>query len=152
MIYVDVDCDPDLSVVVEYGRDDRRWIVRGGMAYVAAWLVGLAVKPVGVTSAESADLVVGNYVDHRVASVAQILLVHVAAAAALLVFVFGLSRIAASSWHVRQARVSRWTVSVVVAASLVQAGTRRGDDRDRPAPWSRRRLVRCRLTWNDSMP
>lgn len=121
MSYVAVDCDADLSVVVEYGRDDRRWIVRGGMAYVSAWLVGLAVKPVGVTSAESADLVAGNYVDHRVASVAQVLLVHVAAAAALLVFVFGLSHIAASSWHVRQARVSRWTVSVVVAASLVQA-------------------------------
>ena len=121
MISIHVRCETDRFVATVDRLDDRRWLVRGGMAYIAAWLVGLAVKPVGVTSAERADVVAGHFLDHRVASVVQVLLVHVAAAAALLIFVVGLSGIAASSLLVREARAFRWMVSGVFATSVAQA-------------------------------
>lgn len=96
-------------------------MLRGSAAYIAAWLVGLSMKPAGVTTADANAAIVGHYVDHRAASIVQVLLVHAVAAAALLVFAVGLSRVATSQGQDRVARWCRRSTGIVVLASLVQA-------------------------------
>lgn len=121
MTAIYIDHDAEQVVDVERPPDARHWITRGSLAYVAAWLVGLALKPAGVTSADSEAAIVGNYVDHRVASIAQVLLVHAVAAAAVFVFAIGVARFAESSRRTRVAGWGRGTAAVIIVASLVQA-------------------------------
>lgn len=104
-------------------RSDHRFTVlsRGSRLYVTAWLVGLALKPAGVTSADTAGVIVRNYVEHRAASLAQVLLVHAVAAGAALAFSIGLARLAESSHRPTAARWGRGAGLAVCLVSLVQA-------------------------------
>lgn len=63
-----------------------RSAARPAAAYVAAWLLGLALIPRGVTSADGAPVVATHYATHRPAALAQIALVHAIAGACLLLF------------------------------------------------------------------
>lgn len=110
-----------LAVDVERPTDGWPAIGRGSAAYVAAWLVGLATKPVGVTSADSDAVIASDYVDHRWASFVQVLLVHAVAAVALVVFAVGFARLVESTGRARVALWWRRTATVVALASLVQA-------------------------------
>lgn len=92
-----------------------------GALYVAAWLLGLTLQPSGVTSAEQPTGIVAHYVDHRVTSMMQILLVHVVAAFAVLVIARALSR---SAREFRRTRTGRWASAAglaICALSITQA-------------------------------
>jgi hypothetical protein len=99
----------------------RRATTWGSAVYVAAWVVGLLLKPQGVSSTDSAAVIVGDYVRHRVVSIAQVLLVHAVAAGAVLLFAFGIAGLAEVDGRRRIASLGRRCAAAVATTSLIQA-------------------------------
>lgn len=101
----------------ETGRAARpNWPKAAGVAYVGAWVVGLAAFGAG-PAAEATDAEIARYfADHRIASTVQSLLIHGIAAIALLIVLVALRRRDRSTALVHAAGLT------AVALSLVQCG------------------------------
>ena len=91
---------------------------RPAAAYVGAWLLGLALIPRGVTSADTASAVATHYASHRPAALAQIAAVHAVAGACLLVFA---RRVADHPAAASRRSLLRRSAGVVAVLSWAQA-------------------------------
>ncbi len=98
----------------------RARLRHAGLGFVAAWVVGLAVHPGGVTSADRAQDVASHYATHRGAALAQAGLVHGVAALAVAVFAGGLAAVAADRGRARLAAAARKGGSAAAALSALQ--------------------------------
>ncbi len=90
---------------------------RAGAWFVAAWLAGLVISPSGASSTESAADVVAHLSHHRLAELAQSLLVHGLAGVALFAFTAGVAAVCAGTTGRLVARAG----AVAAALSLLQA-------------------------------
>jgi hypothetical protein len=87
-----------------------------GLAYVGAWITGLAVNPSGPALDAERHVVVSHYADHAGQAAAQSLLVHGVAAAALGIVVLTVTRRAGS----RDLLLARFAGMTAVGLSLMQ--------------------------------
>lgn len=110
---------PSISI-----RSRRRGLltapVAAGIAFVVAWVTGLAVWPSNLDVAASGAKVVSAYTDHQGAAVTQYLLVEGLAAIALAVVVIALGRAAARRGAGRLGRVVVLAGIGAVTVSLVE--------------------------------
>ena len=95
-------------------RHASAWARWAGIAYIAAWLVGLTAFGTGPGSDASESEVARFFSEHRTATAVQSLLVHGIAAIALLVVVVALRRTA------RSTRAAHLAGLVAVGVSLAQ--------------------------------
>ena len=122
-------------------RRGSRGLSFGAVAYVTAWVLGLAIVPAAPTGATPAELH-AHFVSHRTAVAIQSLLVHGAAGIALMVVAVALRRtIARRSADFRftgiaTAGVAAGLLSLAqVAALLVLVGGLDSGQPDRTAAW-----------------
>jgi len=97
--------------------------VVAGIAFVLAWVAGLAVWPSNLDPAASAAQVIAAYGGSQLVAMAQSLLVHGAAAVALAVVAVALGREASRRGAGPLVRVAMGAGLAAVALSLVQCGS-----------------------------
>ncbi|MGH2881229.1 MAG: hypothetical protein ACRDPA_00760 [Solirubrobacteraceae bacterium] len=94
--------------------------VAAGIAFVAAWVTGLAVWPSNLDGAASGAKVISTYAGHLGAAMTQYVLVEGLAAIALAVVVIALARAAGSRGEGRLGRVVALAGAGAVIVSLVE--------------------------------
>lgn len=95
-------------------------VLVAGIAYTAAWVVGLARWPTNLDVHASDDTVLTTYAGHAVAASGQTTLVHGLAALALAIVVVALARAGRAAGAVRESFVAAVAGLAAAAVSLIQ--------------------------------
>jgi hypothetical protein len=95
-------------------------VLVAGIAYTAAWVVGLALWPTNLDVHASDDTVLTSYAGHAVAASGQTTLVHGLAALALAIVVVALARAGRAAGAVRESFVAAVAGLAAAAVSLIQ--------------------------------